>query len=321
MSFQVVSADAEQESLSDSIRLVGTLVANEEIDVTSEIAGIVDEIHFREGERVVKGELLVKLNTDKLDAQIKETEATYELARTNYERGKSLRQQNVISDEELDERENRYRTAEAILSLRGSQREDAVIRAPFDGIVAERRVSPGQYLNPGQPITRLVDITPIKAEFKVPERFFSQLSIGRNVGLAVTAYPDETFHGTVYFIAPELDLLTRTVLVKAELPNQDLRLKPGMFGNLNLTLNVKEHAVLIPESAVFFQGDQKFVYVIQDDGTAAIRPVETGIRVPGRVELTRGVGPGERVVSEGHQKLFPGAPVRVSGDESLSGAG
>lgn len=318
-SVQVISEVAQQQDITESIRLVGTMTANERITVTSEIAGIVEKVAFEEGQEVSQGDLLVKLNTDKLEAQIGEIEAEFNLAKQNYDRGKTLVKENVISVEEFDQRESRYRNAEALLNLRKEQLDDAFIRAPFDGVLDERQISPGQYITPGQSITRLVDVTPLKAEFRVPERFISQLQIGQTVDITVTAYPEKTFTGTVYFTSPEVDQNTRTLLVKARLPNDERLLKPGMFGNLTLQLSVRKNAVLIPESSVFFQGDQKFVYLFKEDGTAELRPVSTGKRLPGKVEIQSGVGPGERVIAEGHpQKLFPGVQVVEAESEEFN---
>ena len=318
-SVQVISEVAETRNITESIRLVGSLTANERVQITSEISGILDEIHFEEGQSVQKGDLLAELNTAKLDAQIREIETEYNLAKLNFERGKALVQDNVISEEEFDQREGRYRNAEAILNLRREQREDALIRAPFDGILGERRVSPGQFISPGQSIALLVDITPMKAEFRVPERFIGQLAVGQSVDISVTAYPEESFTGTVYFMAPEVDRSTRTLLVKARLPNESKRLKPGMFGNLQLNLSIRKNAVVVPESSIFFQGDQKFVYVFQEDGTAGLRPVSTGKRLPGAIEVLSGVAPGERVIAEGHpQKLFPGVALVEADTESFN---
>lgn len=318
-SVQVISEVAQQQDITESIRLVGSMAANEQISVTTEIAGIVDEVSFEEGQEVSRGDLLIKLQTDKLEAQIEQIEAEFTLAEQNYERGQTLVAENVISAEEFDQRESRYRNSQALLNLRKEELEDAYIRAPFDGILDERQISPGQYITPGQSITRLVDVTPLKAEFRVPERFISQLKIGQTVDITVTAYPEKTFTGTVYFMSPEVDQNTRTLLVKARIPNEERFLKPGMFGNLELQLNIRKNAVVIPESSVFFQGDQKFVYLFKQDGTAELRPITTGKRLPGRVEVQSGVGPGERVIAEGHpQKLYPGVQVTEAESEEFS---
>jgi len=317
-SVRVVTETAREQNIAEDIRLVGTLSANESVSIASEIAGIVENIHFEEGDTVKRDHLLLKLNTNKLEAQIAETKAEYDLAKANYERGKSLIKENVISVEEFDQRESSFRNLEGLLENRREQLEDAFIRAPFEGVLGERMVSPGQYINAGQTLTRLVDLAPIKAEFKVPERFIGQLEMDQSVAITVSPYPNKTFRGKVYFISPEVDESTRTILVKARIPNEDTLLKPGMFANLELTLDVRRGAVVIPESAVFLQGDQKFVYVFQEDGTAGLRPVTTGRRLPGRVEIISGIESGERVIAEGHpQKLFPGVAVTEAESEEF----
>ena len=165
---------------------------------------------------------------------------------------------------------------------------DATVRAPFDGIIGARLVSPGQYVTRGTPLAWVVDLDPMKAEFQVPERYLKELRPGQPAEVRVDAYPDERFTGEVTFVDPQIDETTRTVLVKAALPNPDDKLRRGMFANLHVILRVRERAVVIPETALLLQGDATSVYVIEQD-KAQPRPVTTGTRLPGLVEITQGL--------------------------------
>ncbi|PIW64593.1 MAG: efflux transporter periplasmic adaptor subunit, partial [Candidatus Omnitrophica bacterium CG12_big_fil_rev_8_21_14_0_65_50_5] len=161
----------------------------------------------------------------------------------------------------------------------------------------------------------LVSRNPVKAEFTVPERYSSRIKEGQDVEIQVTAYPGETFSGKVYFIDPRVNDVTRTVLMKAKIPNRDGHLKPGMFANLNLIVNTKSDALVIPETAVMVKGDTTSVFVISENNKASLKLVVLGIRLAGRVEVTQGLREGDVVVVEGFQKLREGADVQVRFEE------
>ncbi len=190
--------------------------------------------------------------------------------------------------------------------------------APFAGITGARRISPGQVITRTTPLTWLVDLDIVKVEMNVPERVLSQLRPGQAVEFSVAAFPGEQFRGEVYFISPQLDEATRTALVKARIPNPDLRLKGGMFASLELRLQLREDALVIPEPAIFNQGDTTLVFAVTATNTAALRPVKIGLRLAGQAEVLEGLQPGESVVVEGTQKLFPGAPLRFAGPEAAA---
>ena len=161
-------------------------------------------------------------------------------------------------------------------------------------------------------LTMIADLDPVKVELNVPERFISRVAEGQKIELMVAAFPGEKFVGEVYFIAPQLDPTNRTGLVKAKVANSNLRLKPGMFASLDLTLKVKDQAVVIPEAALMPQGDRVMVYVVDEQMTAQLRPVKPGLRQAGRVEIMEGIKEGETVVVEGWQKARPGGKVRLA---------
>ena len=305
----VIVVESKLKPVSDKINLVATLAPNERVEIQNLISGVVTVIHFKEGGSVEAGDLIFELDTQKLRARVAETEGIYELAEINRERYIKLLESNTVSQQEFDQAMSRYSVLSATLALRRRQLDDSILRAPFSGVVGYRRVSPGQFIQQGETITTLVDSNPIKANFQVPERFLGELRINQEINITVPAYPTEKFSGNVYFIAPEVAQETRTVLVRATIDNTSERLKPGMFGNLELVLRVKEKALVIPESALITQGNKIQVMVVGSDNTVQVNYVNTGLRLEGEVEITDGLNIGERVITEGHQKVESGSKV------------
>jgi membrane fusion protein (multidrug efflux system) len=286
------------------------------VEVKSEIEGTIETIHFKEGQVLQKGDPLVTLDQRKLAASVAQAEANFRMAKLTRERAELMLKNNTISQQEFDQAISTYQASEASLELIRQQLRDAKIIAPFDGFTGARRVSPGQVVSPNTTITTLVDLTPVKVEFRVPERFLGQLQVGQAIQFRVPAYPDEVFRGEVFFVDPQVDVASRTVLVKATHQNEDGRLRPGMFGNLELVLKVRESAVTVPESAILRDGEQVILYLIGPDQMAQLAPVELGARLPGRVEISKGLSGGELVIYEGTQKIGPGAPVTNTLDQA-----
>ena len=312
----VIVAPVEEKAVSEEIDLVGSLAPNERVELKSEISGVIGEIFFKEGDTLEKGDLLFALDDQKLRARFAEAEANFVVAAANRERNKSLFESNTISEQVYDQSVGAYEAYAANLELRKRELQDANISAPFAGTVGVRRVSPGQYIQAGQPLTILVNTNPIKADFQVPERFIGVLNVGQQINISVAAYPEEIFQGEVYFVSPEVDESTRNVLVRAYIDNRAGRLKPGMFGNLCLVLSIRERALVIPESALIVQADRSFVMAVDSQNTAQIRDVTAGLRLDGAVEILAGLNAGEHVITEGHQKLGPGVPVNPLGPEA-----
>ena len=307
----VVAAEAKGQPIAETLAVVGSLAANEFVEVKSETDGTIAEILFREGEPVQKGALLIRLDETKFTAALAEAEANLKLAATTFERNKQLFKDRLISQQEFDQAASLFQANQATVELRKRQLQDARIFAPFAGIVGARSISPGQVISKNTTLTWVVDLEIVKAEFNVPERFLGEVKLGQNIELKVAAFPKDRFKGEVYFLAPQVDPNTRTLLLKARIPNAEHKLKPGMFANLDLTLTLREDAVMIPESALMSVGERTSVYVIAADGTAQMRPVKVGLRIPNEIEIISGVQPGEKVIAEGLQKIRPGAPVKV----------
>ena len=309
---QAVLAEAKRQPISESLALVASLAANEMVEIRSETDGTVEEILFQEGQPVRKGDLLIRLDESKFTNAIAEAEANFTLSRLTFERNQRLFRDKLISQQEHDQAAATLQASQASLDSRKRQWQDTRLRAPFAGIAGGRAVSPGQDIARNTILTWVVDLDQVKAEIPVPERFLGQLAIGQKLQLTVAAFPTEKFQGEVYFIAPQVDPVTRTALVKARIANPKHQLKPGMFATLELTLRLKDQAIVIPESAVLASGDRTLVYVVGADDIAAIRPVTLGMRLAGEVEVLTGLQGGERVVAEGIQKVRPGGKVRAS---------
>lgn len=313
---QVVAVEARRQPISESLSLVGSLAANEMVEIKSEVDGTVEEINFNEGERVEKGQLLFRLDESKFAASVAEAEASFKVAQTDFERSRELVKEKLIAPQEFDQIAAQFQVAQATLELRRRLLKDARIHAPFAGIMGARQVSPGQVIARNTTLSWLVDLERVKAEFNVPERFLSQVRVGQIIELMVAAYPGQKFPGEVYFISPNVDLSFRTVLVKAYVKNSERKLRSGMFANLDLTLKVRDQAVLVPESAITISSDKASLYTVVDGDTAQLKPVGTGIRLGGKVEITTGLQGGEWVVVEGTQKLRPGAKVKLAPPEA-----
>jgi membrane fusion protein (multidrug efflux system) len=185
--------------------------------------------------------------------------------------------------------------------------------------MAERMISLGQFVNVGELLSTLVQTNPLEVEFNVPERYLGQLNMGQEIKTTSVAYPNEDFIGKVVFISPRLDEQDRTVLMKASIDNTDGRLKPGMFARLALVFEVRENALVVPEQAISYQGDQAMIIVMDGNGQAEFRDVIVGIRISGRAEILSGLEEGEIIVIEGIQKLGPGTPIEISEKSSRYG--
>ncbi len=309
---QAVVTEAKVQPVNETLSLVGSVAANEMVEIKSETDGTLEEVLFTEGQRVKQGDLLIRLDESKFIASVNEAEANFKLSETTYERNKQLQRDKLVSQQEYDQAAAQYQANKASLELKKRLLKDARIYAPFKGTMSSRQVSPGQVIAKNTTLTWLIDLDPVKVELNVPERFVSQLQVGQKIEITVAAYPGRTFAGEVFFVAPFVESATRTALVKARIDNPKSELKPGMFANLNLTLKLKEDAIVIPESSVIASGDRNIIYVLDKEDTAQIRPVKIGIRQAGLVEIVSGLKPGERVVAEGIQKIRPGGKVKAA---------
>ncbi|MDX1444468.1 MAG: efflux RND transporter periplasmic adaptor subunit, partial [Gammaproteobacteria bacterium] len=228
--------------------------------------------------------------------------------RSELERTEKLIRERVVSQSQLDRQRAQVQAAEARVNAAESALRDHTLRAPFDGRVGLRRVSVGSLVSPGDVVTTIDDISTMQLDFAVPESFIAALEAGQDIVARSIAYPDQAFRGTVETVNTRIDPVTRTVTVRAAMPNQEGRLRPGMFMTVILQKNPRE-SIVIPELALVPEGDRKFVFVAEGDQVIQ-REVEIGTRLPGEAEITSGLEVGEEIVVEGTQSLRNGSSIR-----------
>jgi membrane fusion protein, multidrug efflux system len=296
----------------DEITAVGSLLAEESVMIRPEIDGRIVGLHFQEGQAVSAGQRLVTIDSSEYEAQLAAVEADLRTEQQRFERTQELFQQKFISKEALDVQRGSVERLKARVDEARARVAKTVIRAPFAGIAGLREVSPGAYVKAGANIVPLESVGSIKADFRVPEVFLSKVSRNQEVALRLDAYPGEEFRGRVYAIQPMVEETTRTVLMRARVPNKGYKLKPGMFARVVLTLESRAAAITVPEQALWPQGQENFVFRVID-GKAQLTKVILGKRAPGMVEVTQGLSVGDVVVTEGQIKLRDGAPVMVMG--------
>jgi membrane fusion protein (multidrug efflux system) len=305
----VETAVVEARPVADTLRAVGTVEAAEWVSIASEIDGRAIRLPIREGDRVRRGEVLVQLDGDQLAADVKRAQAVLDRAKVTHARVERLRSEEVVPESASDTSGADLKVAEADLAVARARLAKAVIRAPFDGVVGARRVSPGAFVRAGEAITELTQSDEIKVTFSAPERTLSQLALGSAVRISTTAWPDQPLRGRVTLVEPVVDFGTRSARIVARAPNPDGRLRPGMSAEVEVVLDERPGAATVPSEAVFVEGDKPYVYVVKDDGTVSRTAITLGTRMADAVEVTAGLQPGTRVVRAGHQKLYEGAKV------------
>ena len=306
----VKAAPATHATLNVEVTAVGTLRADETVMVRPEIAGRVATIHFREGQKVRQGETLVTLDQEEYQAQLASSAAQLALEQSSYRRLQDMDRQQLASQQNLDEAKAKLDTARAQQELNRVRLSKTVIRAPFDGMIGLRKISPGAYVKPGDDIVALESLGAMKLDFRVPETYLARLAVDQRLAARVDAYPEQSFEGTIYAIEPALDEETRTVLLRARLPNPDNKLRPGLFARVSLILERRENTLVVPEQAIVPVGQTTFVYRVAD-GKAVMTPVKLGLRRPGLVEILEGLSAGDQVVTDGQLKIRDGAAVQV----------
>jgi len=316
----VASAKVEAQDWQPYLRAVGSLVARDGVDVSSQMDGQVRAINFDSGQMVNKGDVVVQLD-DKVDqAILRGLIADQQLAEVEYRRQARLLKQKSTSQSTYDTAEATLNKAKAAVAAERARIEHMAVRAPFSGVLGIRKVNLGEYLKAGAAIVSLQALDPIYVDFSLPERYLSELSSGQKVLVQVQAYPAQTFEGTISAISAKVDQATRNVQVRATLANPDAKLKPGMFAEARVVLPARQGVLTLPRTAITYNpyGDSVFV-IEQKDGKQIVtsRQVETGTVRDGRVEIVKGLKEGEEVVAAGQVKLRNGASVKVDNSVKL----
>lgn len=312
---------AEPRAFSDIVEAIGTANANEAVDVTAKISDTISNINFESGDLVLAGDVLVELTDDETAADLEEARATRREARREVDRVRDLTDRGVAAQSRLDEAIAALERAEARVSAIEARLADRIIRAPFDGVVGLRAVSPGQLVRPGDVIARLDDVGTIKLDFTVPERFVSALAPDMVVTARASAYPDEVFEGRIAQIDSRVNPVTRAVTVRALIPNEDRHLRPGMLLTVEVERDRRTNPA-VPETAIGRIQDRAYVYAVEETDQGAVareRMVELGRRGGGLVEIVAGLESGERVVAEGIHRIRDGGPLNIVEENDLRG--
>lgn len=306
----VVVAPATQLSFPLTVQALGNARANESVEIRPRISQVITAIRFTEGQEVAAGQVLVELENAEAVADLAEARAALVDAESKHERGVELFKLELTSEAELEQLEARRDADRAALAAAQARLDETVVRAPFAGRVGLRRISLGTLVGPGNVITTLDDTDPVKLDFDVPETALSRVAVGLAVAARSAAWPDSVFRGRVSAVDTRVDRVSRSVTVRALVPNPHGLLRPGMFLTVDL-LREDVAALMIPEQALVPEQSRQFVLVVGTDGLVAKRQVELGRRRPGQVEIVGGLEAGELVVVEGTQQARPGEPVNV----------
>ena len=301
----VTTLRLQPESFAERTSAIGTVKAHESVTITAKVSELVDAVHFESGQEVRAGAPLVTLSDRQQRAALVEAQANAEDAERIYRRQSELAAQQLIARSQFDTQRAARDAANARVGQIRAQLADRVIRAPFAGTLGIRQVSPGALVAPGTAVATLDDLTRVYVDFPLPEGLLSMVAPGRAITGRAEAWPGRSFTGNVSAIDARIDPATRAVTVRADLPNPDRLLRPGMLINVDLP-GVAREALRVPEIAVVQVGRDSFVYRAKDDGTVEQVAVTLGARADGKVELVSGVRAGDRVVIDGTGKLRPG---------------
>ncbi|MBB5396743.1 MULTISPECIES: efflux RND transporter periplasmic adaptor subunit [unclassified Mucilaginibacter] len=296
-------------TLSNQIDITGTIDANEKVNLISQTAGNITGIYFTEGEHVNKGQLLVKVYNQDLQASLQQNQAQMVLARDINNRNKILLEKEAVSKEEYETSLSSLNSMKAQADVIRAQIARTEIRAPFSGVIGLRNVSPGGYLSPSTPIATLVNIDPAKVTFSVPERYLPIIGKGSKVTFTVES-SRETFNATVYAIEPALDANSRTITVRAKAPNPKNILRAGSFAKINLTLDQIPKTIMVPTECVIPDLKSSKVYLYKN-GIAVAQNVKTDLRTDTKIQIIEGLKAGDSIVVSGLIQIRPKSPLKI----------
>ncbi len=310
----VIIAEAANKELVDRVQALGTLRANEQVTLTAQVTEIITKLHFDDGQRVNAGDVLVEMTSAEEAAQLREAEATAKEAKEQFDRTAPLAKTGVSSEATFAERRRIYETALAQLEAVNSRIEDRRVLAPFGGVLGLRRVSVGALVQPGTVITTIDDDSIMKLDFTVPATFLETLKVGLPIEATAKAFADKPFEGKITSIDSRVDPITRSVTVRAVLPNEGKLLKAGVLMTVEILKN-RRMTTVVPEEAVISRGRENSVFVVDPNAKspqAHQREVKLGAREEEIVEITSGLKNGEYVVTDGALRLTPGQAVEIT---------
>lgn len=293
--------------VTEFINSTGTLLPDEEVELSFETSGKIVGIFFNEGTKVSKGDLLAKINDRHLQAQLLKLEAQQKLAQEKEFRQRSLLDRDAISRESYDQIVTELEALNADILLIKARIAETELRAPFDGIIGLRYLSEGSYSTTNTKIARLVKLSPLKIEFSIAERYAGEINRGYPITFSIDGI-NNSFSAEVYAVDPKVDINTRTITLRALYPNRNEELKPGRFAYINLRLAEVRNAISIPSEALIaeMEGEKVFVY---RSGRAMPVIVKTGLRTEAKIQITEGLSFGDTIITSGILQLRQSLPV------------
>lgn len=319
----VIIAEVKKQEVVEQMEALGTLRANESVSLATTVSEIVTAIHFEDGQQVKKGDVLLEMDAAEEKAQLAEEQSNVEEAQKQVDRLAPLAKQGAASKSQLDEWQRELETAKARVAAVQARIDNRRIVAPFDGVVGLRMVSPGALVQPGTDITTLQDNSSMKLDFYVPSLYLPDLYEGMKISARARALNNRVFTGEITAIDNKVDPVTRSVTVRAWIPNEDGMLKAGLLMLVDLQ-KAPRQAIVIPEESVIPEGRKDFVLILDESGdvlTTVRREVELGQKRPGEIEVVSGIEVGEKIVTHGTLRVRPGDPVEIravqTGDETI----
>lgn len=289
---------------------LGTLVANEKVQVMSELSGRVTAVNFDEGQFIRKGTVLVKLNDDELLTQLSRAEYQYTLLEQRLERQKVLLEKDAVSREDYDKVQTEFNVLKQDIAELNIRIGKMKIKAPFDGVIGFRQVSEGAFLQPGSKIADLVDVAKLKLEFSIPEKYIGSRLVGTKADFTVEGV-SRTFQASIYAMDPQIDVATRTILLRALYDNKGGLLKPGMSARVSIRTGSDQRSLFVPSQAVVPDVNGRFVWLLKG-GKAFRSNVQAGNRTTDKLEITAGVEEGDTLITTGIMQLKEGMPVVIN---------
>lgn len=313
---EVTAATIVEHPFVDRLEVLGVAKGRESVTLTSNTSEMIESVHFRPGQTVSRGQILVQLKSNEEDADILEARADVALAKSNAERWAELGKRGFAPQATVEQYQSTYDRARATLAAAESRRGDRVIRAPFSGVIGLTDIAPGTLISPGTAIATLDDISMIRVDFDIPDRYLPLVREGQGITATTDAYPGEHYAGRIARLDTRIDERTRALKARAEFPNPGGRLKPGMLIRVGIDRG-QRMALAAPESGVQFSGAGSYVLVITKRGDALVaqqRPVVTGLNEGGFVEIREGAEAGERIVADGLNRIQPNQTVSLRGE-------
>lgn len=304
----VIVADVKRKEFLDEIEAIGTTYANESITLAAPVTELISAVNFKDGEEVKKGDVLIRLATEVEEARLRAAKSTLAEAEKQLTRIDRLARQGNAAETRLDEQTRIRDTAKAEVARIEAEIERRIIRAPFDGVVGLRRISPGALVQPGTDLAALQDISVLKLDFNIPEIYLTALKPGQEIVARTPVYRDREFKGEISVVDPRVDPVSRAVAVRALLPNDKRELKPGMLMSVSV-IRERARPIMIPEQSIVSVSARSFVFKLEADNKVRRVEIQTGRRTPGFVEIVSGLEEGDVIVVEGTIRVKDGMTV------------